>query len=117
MSTIFVALAGLAAPAFSQTPSSRANLSGYHDAPFLADPEVRTSEKRSGSALFSNDCPMNQKMYVTLQKNYGRVDLIVLPNKSTSTHADRGDKFAARCGVVVARNAKFNWIKLSGSGD
>jgi hypothetical protein len=118
---IFSLLASLlaavpAVPAFSQAPS-RANLSGYHDAPFRADPEARTTEKRSGSALFSNDCPMNQKMYVTVRKNYGKVDVIIAPNKSVNKQVDRGDKYAARCGVVVARNAAFGWIKLNTSGD
>jgi hypothetical protein len=109
-------VAGLTVPALAQS-SSRANLSGSHDAPFRADPEVRTTEKRAGTALFSNDCPLNQKMYVTLRKNFGKVDVIVPPNKSVSRRVERGDKFAARCGVVVARNAAFRWIKLNGSGD
>jgi hypothetical protein len=114
--TVFGVLVGSPTPALSQA-HSRANLSGYHDVPFQADPESRTTEKRSGTALFSNDCPMNQKMYVTVRKNYGAVDLIVLPNKTVSKTTNRGDKYAARCGVVVARNATFNWIKLNGSGD
>jgi hypothetical protein len=114
--TVFGVLAGSSNPALSQT-QSRANFSGSHDVPFQADPEARTTEKRSGTALFSNDCPMNQKMYVTVRKNYGAVDVIVLPNNTVTKTVNRGDKFAARCGVVVARNAAFNWIKLNGSGD
>lgn len=115
-SALVAGLTGFAVPALAQS-SSRANLSGSHDAPFRADPEVRTTEKRAGTAMFSNDCPLNQKMYVTVRKNYGKVDVIVAPNKSVSKRVDRGDKFAARCGVVVARNAAFAWIKLNGSGD
>lgn len=115
-SALVAGLAGFPVPALSQA-SSRANLSGYHDTPFRADPAVRTTEKRSGTALFSNDCPMNQKMYITLRKNFGKIDVIVPPSKNVSKQVNRGDKYAARCGVVVARNAAYNWIKLNGSGD
>lgn len=114
--TLFAGAIGSPAPVLAQA-QSRANLSGYHDAPFRADPELRTTEKRSGTALFSNDCPMDQKMYVTLRKNYGNVDVIVSPNQTVSRQVNRGDKFAARCGVVVMRDATFDWIKLNSSGD
>lgn len=105
-----------AALALAQDIDDRSN-GTMSDAPYNADPRAPTTEKHPGSAIFANDCTMNQTMYVTIRKNFGPIDLVVPPNKTITADVARGDQFAARCGIVVARDAKFTWIRLNGLGE
>lgn len=83
------------------------------DSPWHPSVPYKTTQTDAGKASFTNDCPVNQTMYVTIKKGYGPVEFVVAANKTVARSVEKGDKFAARCGLVVAERASYDWIHLN----
>jgi hypothetical protein len=83
------------------------------DSPWHPAVNSKTTKTDSGKASFTNDCPVDQTMYVTIKKGFGPVDFVIAPKKALVRSVEKGDRFSARCGVVVAQRASYDWIQLN----
>jgi hypothetical protein len=95
------------------TPHTRAQNRTQLDSPWHPFVAYKSTQTDAGKATFTNDCPLNQNMYVTIKKGFGPVDFSVGPNNAVTRSVDKGDKYAARCGLVVGQRASYDWVQLN----